>query len=691
MKILNLKIGSPEWLKERGQYRCASDAPAMMKVSDYTKYDDLVQQKATGTVKEFSSYVQERVIDPGHAIEAVAHEIAENIIGETLFPLVGINEDRKLLSSFDGLNLDHTVSWECKRWNEEKAATVRSGNVPETDYWQIVHHFATCPTLDRVIYMVTDGTEARTVYIEVFRSDDDIEMLMDGWRIFDHAVQNFKPEDVKIVPVAKMMDQMPTLVVRATGGIEESNLAVFKRDVSQIIVSINTTLETDEDFVNAKAAAKWCEKVENYIQVSKDVVLSGAKPLQDALAELDELKQQAAQMRIKLDKLVKTENARRKGEIVREYTDMWIAARDKIKAERKLDAWEPQQPNFAAAITNTRSLDGATKALSKALIDAKRELAINADNAAHVLHEVDAQAPEIHALLQPELSKLLSTPLGTAMQIITDRRTAYLAKVDAQKAAEVQRQEEERQRLAQEQEALDVHRQSLAIQEQQPAHIGFDPAAPDEDRTVMVTESQTGVIAVNAPVDDLRRFPELIAIYDTETTGLPDYGQPSESEQQPHLTEIAIGLFTPEGRCVETYHTLIKQGDWECSTEALEVHGITRAMSEYGKDEPVVLAQALDMFAKAGKRVAFNKSFDERIMRIGFSRYFGKEFADQVRDSSTVECAMHLAAARVNPGKKTVKLETAYKAITGRDHTNAHSALADMLAAAEVYFALQRS
>jgi DNA polymerase-3 subunit epsilon len=83
-------------------------------------------------------------------------------------------------------------------------------------------------------------------------------------------------------------------------------------------------------------------------------------------------------------------------------------------------------------------------------------------------------------------------------------------------------------------------------------------------------------------------------------------------------------------------------------------------------------------------RVAFNTTFDNRIIRIALKRFFSNETADAWKAGS-YECAM--AAARKVMGGKQPKLVDAYKYFTGLELVGAHNAMADTLAARDVFFA----
>ena len=94
--------GTPEWHKFRARHFTASDAPAMMGESPYKTRDDLLREKATGVAVDVSEETQRR-FDDGHRFEALARPLAEKIIGEELYPVVGSN--CKFAASFDGMTM----------------------------------------------------------------------------------------------------------------------------------------------------------------------------------------------------------------------------------------------------------------------------------------------------------------------------------------------------------------------------------------------------------------------------------------------------------------------------------------------------------------------------------------------------------------------------------------------------------
>lgn len=123
MKQIELKQGSQEWLAHRANHFNASDAPAMMGVSSYKTRNQLMHELHTGLPEEVNAETQKR-FDDGHKFEAIARPLAEQIIGEELYPVVGVNG--KFSASFDGITLDDGTIWEHKTLNErlDKAFSV---------------------------------------------------------------------------------------------------------------------------------------------------------------------------------------------------------------------------------------------------------------------------------------------------------------------------------------------------------------------------------------------------------------------------------------------------------------------------------------------------------------------------------------------------------------------------------------
>lgn len=195
---------------------------------------------------------------------------------------------------------------------------------------------------------------------------------------------------------------------------------------------------------------------------------------------------------------------------------------------------------------------------------------------------------------------------------------------------------------------------------------------------------------------------DLICIFDTETTGLPLFRDPSDDLRQPHIVDICALLYTPQGELVDSFEAMVRPDGWEIPNDVAVIHGITTELAlEHGIPEHIAIEGFMNIWRQAGLRVAHNVSFDDRILRIGLMRFFGTEVADEYRagdkfctcqtTTNIVQCpptAKMIAAGRGKQYKQPTVAE-ALKFFTGEDLVGGHRARPDTEACARVYFALQ--
>lgn len=174
--------------------------------------------------------------------------------------------------------------------------------------------------------------------------------------------------------------------------------------------------------------------------------------------------------------------------------------------------------------------------------------------------------------------------------------------------------------------------------------------------------------------------------YDTETTGLLDWKSPSGSDSQPHIVQLAALLVDNTTRkTVASMDVIIKPNGWVIPEEVSAIHGITTAHAlAVGIPEQEAIAMLLELRADH-ERVAYNKTFDQRIVRIALKRFFDDEDIEKWAVKDDHHCSMRMA--REVMGGKQPKLIDAYQALCGKELIDAHTALADAQASADVYFA----
>jgi DNA polymerase III epsilon subunit-like protein len=194
---------------------------------------------------------------------------------------------------------------------------------------------------------------------------------------------------------------------------------------------------------------------------------------------------------------------------------------------------------------------------------------------------------------------------------------------------------------------------------------------------------------------------QLICVFDTETTGLPAFKLPSDAPSQPHLVDICALLYTPEGELVDSFEAMIKPDGWVIPDEVAAIHGITTEMAlEQGIPEMEALGGFLNVYMRAGLRVAHNCSFDDRIMRIAIMRIIGTEAADAFKvEPSYCTALMSKPICQLPPTErmkqtnfrnsfKTPTVAEALRHFYGEELIGGHRARPDTEACARIYFAM---
>ena len=175
-----------------------------------------------------------------------------------------------------------------------------------------------------------------------------------------------------------------------------------------------------------------------------------------------------------------------------------------------------------------------------------------------------------------------------------------------------------------------------------------------------------------------------VLVFDTETTGLPDWKRPTHAEGQPRICSISILMCNESGEIGADYTQLIKPDGWECTIESTALNKLT---TEQCMDEGVPIIEALDAWDNAVQMadvvVGYNVEFDLKMMR-GELRQDGRP--DQ-KGEHTTSCAMQ--AARKHCDRGAIKLVEAYSHIFHEVMPGAHTANGDAEATRRIWFHLK--
>lgn len=366
----NLIQGSESWHEYRKAHFNASDAPAMMGLSPYKTRTQLLNEMKSGIAPEIDSATQQR-FDDGHRYEALARPLAEEIIGQDLYPVTG--SEGKLSASFDGLTMDESICFEHKTLNDEIRAAASAADLGAHLRAQMEQQLMISGA-EKCLFMASKWN-GDTLVEEVhhwYTSDQAMrKAIAQGWQQFAADLESHVIAEAVEAPKAESIMRLPALAVHIKGEVVASNLPDFKAQAEAFIANIKTDLQTDEDFANADATVKFCEKAEKDLDVAKAAVIAQTGTIDELMRTVDHIQAQLRDKRLMLDKLVKSKKESIKQDIVN---------RGKWDYQSFVDALEkPFAPirlvlppvDLVAAIKNKRTLASLNDAVDTAVANAK--------------------------------------------------------------------------------------------------------------------------------------------------------------------------------------------------------------------------------------------------------------------------------------------------------------------------------
>ncbi|WP_367346491.1 YqaJ viral recombinase family protein [Stenotrophomonas bentonitica] len=467
MKVIELIQGTPEWHAHRAQHFNASDAPAMLAESTNHTRADLIRELAAGVPREFSDFVQERVIDPGHQYEGLARAIAESIIGEDLYPVTGAQG--KYSASFDGLTLLEDIAWEHKRLNQALRDAMFDGctgaDLPLM-YQVQMEHQAMVSGCDKILFMASEWKRVDGEWELVeelhcwYTPKPELRArIVTGWAQLQADLADFSPA----APVApettgRAPDQMPALRIEVTGMVTASNLAEWKGQAIAVFQGISRELVTDQDFADADKTVKWCADIEDQLKGAKQHALSQTESIDLLFRTIDEISAQARETRLALDKLVTKRKEERRTEIgnnARRAVQDHVRAINETLGEHGLPMPATLIADLQAAMKGKRSFASMQDAVDAVATNAKitasqagdrirANMAILAEHPEHAT--LFADRVNLCASKSPEdLRNLVAARIGQHEKAEEDRRERERAKMREEEAEKARKALEERQ------------------------------------------------------------------------------------------------------------------------------------------------------------------------------------------------------------------------------------------------------
>lgn len=539
MQRHDLVPNTPEWLAHRSSCFNASDAPAMLGCGLKTR-SELLREVHTSLPREVSSYVQERVFDPGHRFEELARPLAEEIIGEDLGRVVGsldVGLSRPLGASFDGITFMDDVTFEHKRLNAELRAVfdqidqgARVADVlPKMYRVQMEQQFMVAEEAERGLFMASEwrGEELIEERHCWYESDPALRAeILAGWKQFDADLATYvPPEPAAPAPVAKPVASLPVVFdLRVEGKLVACNLEQYKPAALAYIAAINTKLTTDQDFADASADAKFCRESAAKLKLAIEQALGQMGDVNAAISTVREIAAAFDAKGLALEKQVKTETDARREAIVLGGAAA-LQAHTKALNQRIGQQLLPLvKADFAGAIKGKRNLDSMQNAVDTELARAKIAASELADRIQLNLKAITDSGLVVHdtATLVLKAPDDLAAVLAQRQAVEREREEKARAAIRAEEEAKAQR--EAAQKVAAEQAAARAISQAAAPAVTSVAAPVAAPAAPVVTAPAPVIARPAPVVADTGERINLGQINERIAPLSITAAGLSTLG-----------------------------------------------------------------------------------------------------------------------------------------------------------------------
>ena len=447
MKTHTILQGSPEWLAYRATHFNASDAPAMMGCSPYKTRTELLHELKTGIVPTVDAATQRR-FDEGHRIEALARPLAEEIIGEDLYPVTG--SSGKLSASFDGLTMDEATAFEHKTLNAELRALMIDdclGSELPMQYRVQMEHQCMVSGSSRVLFMASkwDGDKPVEVRHCWYESDKELRAeIIAGWKQFAQDLATYVPQEVAAPVVAQAAENLPIVFdMRVEGKLVSCNIEQYKPAALAYIEAINIELTTDQHFANADADAKFCRSSADKLNLAIEQALGQMGDINTALNAVREIAAAFDAKGLLLEKRVKSEKENRRIKIVNDATEELRL--HVVTLNGRTRNWMPQvQGKFQEVVRGLKSVDSMRDKVATELARCKIEANAIADRIQYNAETLD-EAVEFAFLFRDSAQIVLKES--------EDCRALIKSRIADHKAAEAAKEEAQRERIRQEEEA----------------------------------------------------------------------------------------------------------------------------------------------------------------------------------------------------------------------------------------------
>lgn len=377
--------GSQEWHAYRSTHDNASDAPAVLGYSSYKTREQLIVERATGITPEIDPATQSR-FDAGHRFEALARPLAEEIIGEDLYPVTGSLEGSRLSASFDGITLLENNAFEHKSLNKRLRAALEvpgcTGADLPMEYQIQMEQQCAVSGCEKILFMASTWDSEDRLVEELhcwYTPNQELrDLILAGWEQFHKDMASYVPKEAVAPVIASPMESLPAVVVQVQGSITVGgNLHAFGDALRTFIARIPQKPATDQQFADAEAACKALKKAEDALAQAEDGALAQISDVEQMRRTVADLKNLARTTRLATERLVTAEKDARKLEIVQQAQAAMIehvlTVNQALQKEGAGYLPTPPAGLFAPCIKGVKSLDSMRDKVTAELIAQKSQ------------------------------------------------------------------------------------------------------------------------------------------------------------------------------------------------------------------------------------------------------------------------------------------------------------------------------
>ena len=439
MKLHKYTQGTKEWHEHRFNHFNASDAPAMMGLSKYKSRDQLLHELAFGG----ESDIPQHLADKGHRFEALARPLAEEMIGEDLYPAVG--SEGIYSASFDGLTIKKDLNFEHKMLNND----IRScQSIDQLDSMYLV----------QMTQQMGISKAAKTLFMASSWSNDDVLKdkkifwyefdealwltIQSGWDQFAKDLEALKAKGAtakaaKIV-VADVDQTFPQLAVQLRGEVVSTNIAVFEQSINSFIENINHDLVTDNDFAVSEKVIKFCSATEESLDQAEQSAIAQTPDIYRIISTIRALKEKLRSARLGLNAKVTNKKEELKVSLITEVRNQFNQHVESLNAEFKNSmTLKIASPDFISAIKGKKSLDSMQSALNDKLAEGKIAADAMAKSYRANLAWVEAMPTNFSFLYTHDLNSIIGKSPEDFRNLINVRIADYETQEADKKAKEV--------------------------------------------------------------------------------------------------------------------------------------------------------------------------------------------------------------------------------------------------------------